>query len=95
MQTLPQRAGRVLSAIFAATVAMLVVGALSKSAAADQIPASWAAKNMMPVGYSDLDGHCGAFKIAIKQVNGRWYLYLGHLWNHGWSIVDVTDPVNP
>ena len=95
MQTLPQRAGRGLSAIFAATVAMLVIGGLSSPAAADQIPAGWAAKNMMPVGYSDLDGHGGAFKIAIKQVNGRWYLYLGHLWNHGWSIVDVTDPANP
>ena len=24
-----------------------------------------------------------------------WYLYLGHLWNYGWSIVDVTDVKNP
>ena len=62
---------------------------------ADQIPSRWAADNMRPIGYSDLDGRGGAFKMAIRQVNGRWYLYLGHLWHRGWSIVDVTDPANP
>ena len=39
MQTLPQRAGRVLSAIFAATITMLVIGGLSSPAAADQASA--------------------------------------------------------
>jgi hypothetical protein len=68
---------------------------LPKIVRADQIPTGWTASNMKPVGYSDLEGRGGAFKIAIKQVNNRWYLYLGHLWNHGWSIVDVTDPANP
>ncbi len=48
---------------------------------------------MRPIGYSDLDGR-GAFKMAIKHVGG-WYLYMGHLWDRGWSIVDVTDPANP
>jgi hypothetical protein len=62
---------------------------------ADQIPAGWEASNMHPIGYSDLDGRGGAFKMAIKQTNGHWYLYLGHLWNNGWSIVDVTDPAKP
>ena len=52
----------------------------------------WEASNMKPIGYSDLDGHGGSFKMAIKHVNDHWYLYLGHLWLHGWSIVDVTDP---
>jgi hypothetical protein len=33
--------------------------------------------------------------MAIKKVNGRWYLYMGHLWHYGWSIVDVTDPREP
>ena len=50
---------------------------------------------MHPIGYSDLAGHGGAFKMAIKHVNDHWYLYMGHLWNSGWSIVDVTDPTNP
>ena len=64
-------------------------------AAADQIPAGWETSNLKPVGYSGLDGRGGAFKMAIRQVNNHWYLYLGHLWHSGWSIVDVTDPANP
>ena len=60
-----------------------------------QIPQGWQAANMRPIGYSDLDGRGGAFKMAIKHVGDRWYLYMGHLWNRGWSIVDVTDPAKP
>jgi hypothetical protein len=47
------------------------------------------------VGYSDLNGRGGGFKLAIQQVRGRWYLYMGHLWHRGWSILDVTDPRHP
>jgi hypothetical protein len=65
------------------------------TAFADQIPSGWTASHMRPVGYSDLGGRGGAFKMAIKNVAGRWYLYMGHLWHRGWSIVDVTDPGNP
>ncbi len=61
---------------------------------ADQIPAGWKASNMTPIGYSDLEGR-EAFKMAIRHVGDRWYLYLGHFTAHGWSIVDVTDPKNP
>ena len=50
---------------------------------ADQIPVGWEASNMKAIGYSGLDGRGGAFKMAIKQVNNRWYLYMGHLWNRG------------
>ena len=50
---------------------------------------------MEPIGYSGLENRKGAFKMAIKKVNGRWYLYMGHLWHYGWSIVDVTDPKDP
>ena len=46
------------------------------------------------VGYSDLDGR-PAFKLAMQEVGGRFYLYLGHLWHRGWSVVDVTDPTAP
>jgi len=52
------------------------------------------AKNVEVVGYSDLGGRPG-FKLAMQEVGGRWYLYLGHLWHRGWSIVDVTDPLRP
>src|SRR3990170_3278585 len=62
---------------------------------ADQIPSGWSADQMKPIGYSDLDGRGGAFKMAIKEANGRWFLYMGHLWHRGWSIVEVTDPANP
>src|SRR3984885_2214947 len=63
--------------------------------AVNGIPAGWTASNMKPIGYSDLDGRGGAFKMAIRHVDGHWYLYMGHLWSRGWSIVDVTDPTKP
>jgi hypothetical protein len=46
------------------------------------------------VGYHDLDGRPG-FKLAMQRHGDRWYLYLGHLWHRGWSILDVTDPRSP
>ncbi|MFP6733668.1 MAG: hypothetical protein VB959_07500 [Rhodospirillales bacterium] len=47
----------------------------------------------------DIDGYCDfggkpAFKLAIQEVLGRWYLYVAHLWHQGWTITDVTDPGN-
>src|SRR6266849_9443380 len=72
--------------------AVLIPGVVAQP---DQIPTGWEASNMKPIGYSDLDGRGGAFKMAIRHVNDHWYLYMGHLWNRGWSIVDVTDPANP
>jgi len=41
---------------------------------ADQIPAGWAASNMKPIGYSELDGRGGAFKMAIRHIGDHWYL---------------------
>src|SRR5258706_16484434 len=75
--------------------AVIVLLALPGPLAADPVPPGWEASNMQPVGYSDLQGHKGAFKVAIKKVSSRWYLYMGHLWDQGWSIVDVTDPQDP
>ena len=46
------------------------------------------------VGYHDLDDR-PAFKMGVQRRADRWYLYLGHLWHRGWSIVDVTDPRDP
>lgn len=45
-------------------------------------------------GYTDLDGRPG-FKIDMQVVDDRWYVYLGHFWDSGWSVVDVTDPEDP
>lgn len=50
--------------------------------------------NVEALGYCDFDGK-PAFKLAVQEVKGRWYLYVAHLWHPGWSIVDVTDPSNP
>jgi hypothetical protein len=65
-------------------------------AVADPIPQGWIAKNVEPVGYTDLNGKPASFKMAIKRGdNGRWYLYVGHFSDYGVSVVDVTDPANP
>jgi hypothetical protein len=61
---------------------------------AQQIPQGYFAKNIDPVGYHDLNGK-PAFKLAMQEVNNRWYLYVAHLWHRGWSVLDVTDPDAP
>lgn len=50
--------------------------------------------NVDLVGYCDLEAK-PAFKLAVDERDGRWYLYVAHLWHRGWSIVDVTDPDAP
>lgn len=59
-----------------------------------KLPQPFAASNIDPIGYSELDGR-PAFKMAIREVQGRWYLYTGHFWDSGWSVIDVTDPTAP
>lgn len=51
-------------------------------------------KNIDIVGYSDL-GEKPGFKMAMQVVDNRWYLYVAHLWQSGWSILDVTEPKEP
>ena len=53
-----------------------------------------AAKNIELIGYHDLEGR-PAFKMAMQVVQERWYLYLGHFWSSGWTILDVTEPSKP
>src|SRR5581483_10428348 len=48
-------------------------------------------KNIDVVGYCEV-GDRPAFKMAIREVRGKWYLYAGHFWHRGWSILDVTEP---
>ena len=59
-----------------AAIGIVVVAAASLAARshADAIPPGWEANNMEPIGYSGLENRKGAFKMAIKKVNGRWYL---------------------
>jgi hypothetical protein len=67
----------------------------SGSAVADAIPPGWQAEHVKPVGFSALGGHYGAFKMALRHVNDRWYLYMGQSFDQGWSILDVTNPSDP
>ncbi len=62
--------------------------------ASKPIPPGSYARNVEVVGYTDMQER-PAFKMAVREVAGRWYLYTGHFWHNGWSIVDVTDPVKP
>jgi hypothetical protein len=82
------RAGALATIAFA-SIAMQV-------AIADPFPSGAQTHNMQQIGFSALGGRFGGFKIAIKHTaNDKWYLYSGHSFNQGWSIVDVTDPANP
>ncbi len=85
--TLTQRTALMMSLALGLTLA-------AGRAAADPIPPGWKAHNMQPVGYSHMDGK-PPFKLAIKKSGDKWYLYTGHLWHDGWSIVDVTNPADP
>jgi hypothetical protein len=66
-----------------AAAMVLAAFGLASHACADPIPPGWEASHMEPVGYTDVGGRKGAFKMAIKKVNGRWYMYFGHLWHYG------------
>ncbi len=82
--------------IAAGASALALVVALSGTALADPIPKGWTADHMKPIGFSADGGRYGAFKMALNHAaNGKWYLYMGHSFNQGWSILDVTDATNP
>jgi hypothetical protein len=50
--------------------------------------------NVDYVSSHDLDGR-PAFKIAVHEADGRWFLYLASFWHSGWTVLDVTDPTEP
>ncbi|MBT5369433.1 MAG: hypothetical protein HOL05_15485, partial [Nitrospinaceae bacterium] len=52
------------------------------------------AENIELIGYHDLEKR-PAFKIAMQEVNERFYLYLSTFWQSGWTVLDVTDPASP
>ena len=79
---------------FASVLGLAGLAFSATTAIADPIPAGSKMSNMQVVGYSDMQGR-PPFKLSIKRVGDRWYLYSGHLWDDGWSIVDVTDPKDP
>lgn len=91
--TFPRQSLRRLVVASALAAAGLCAGVVVTRA--DPIPPGWQASNLEAVGYSDLQGRSGAFKLTIKRVGDKWYLFMGHLWHYGFSIVDVTDPRSP
>src|SRR3990170_3284540 len=55
---------------------------------------SFLSKNMEMVAYHDL-GERPGFKMAIQEVGDAWYMYIGHFWHRGWTIMDITHPSSP
>lgn len=49
------------------------------------------AKNMRLIGHSDQGGRADGIQIMVS--NG--YAYVGHVFNNGFSVIDVRDPKNP
>lgn len=52
-------------------------------------------KNMKLVGWTDMNGRPDGEQVTGSVINGRDYIFLGHYWGQGVSIVDVTDPAKP
>ena len=76
------------------TVALVVAGVSAAGPVLAQpatgLPPGAAAENIRVVGYSDLDGRAGAFKMSILERGGRWYLYLGQF-SQGKLVVQTED----
>ena len=51
--------------------------------------------NARQVGYSDMDGRGDALQLCGQKRDGRYYLYVGHFWSGGLSVLDVTNPAAP
>lgn len=51
-------------------------------------------KDVEYIAYHPLD-HRPGFKFAMQRRDGRFYLYVAHLWEASVSILDVTDPRRP
>ena len=60
----------------------------------DRFPTVDEASNVELVAYHDLEGR-PAFKLALHRSGHAWYLYLGHHWHSGCTILEVTDPAHP
>ena len=77
-------------------IAVMMAALASTNALADPIPPGGQGDRLKVIGFSGLGGHYGAFKMALNHpANGRWYLYMGHSFDLGWSILDVTNPQDP
>jgi len=55
------------------------------------MPFSW---NISPIGYHDLAGRPG-FKLAMQEIDERFFLYVAPMWQSGMSVLEVTNPARP
>src|SRR5437867_631821 len=53
------------------------------------------AQNMEVVGFTDMEGKRDGLQMDYQEVDGRHYLYVGHFWSGGVTVLDVTDPSKP
>lgn len=53
------------------------------------------ATNVEVVGYSRMDGRVDGLQLQFQTVGERHYLYVGHTWSRGITVLDVTDPATP
>lgn len=52
-------------------------------------------RNLDIVAHTDLGGKPDGIQLQYQEIDGQSYLYLGHLWSGGVSILDVTTPSSP
>ena len=57
-------------------------------------PGFLASDGLQFVSYHGLEDR-PVFKLAVYPHEGRWFLFAGHFWHRGWSVLDVTDPHDP
>lgn len=67
---------------------------MTRTAPSGGVPGFVSSPGLEFVSYHDVEGR-PPFKLAPYEHDGRWYLYTGHIWHRGWSILDVTDPAAP
>jgi hypothetical protein len=53
------------------------------------------ARNVEVVAHSRMEGRVDGLQLQFQSVGSRHFLYVGHFWSAGVSILDVTDPRSP
>jgi hypothetical protein len=52
-------------------------------------------ENVEFVGYSDMGGRPDSLQVVGQKMGSKQYLYVGHLYSDGVTILDVSDPAKP
>ncbi len=81
-------------ALWRGLVVLVACAAAGCAAQTGAGPRGAVSRGLQFVGYADLAGR-PASRMVIHEAGGRWYLYAGHAWHPGWSVIDVTDAAVP